>query len=318
MSDISYTTEEIGKLLKVSKVTVYDLIKKGDLPSFRVGKQMRVDAADLEAYKNREKASPFKLPSDFQERSQPVPAAPFASNSTGNPTIVITGQDISIDILARQMEKHIVGARPLRAYMGSLDGLIALYRGECDMVSTHLFDGETGTYNLPYISRIFIGSPFLVVNLLTRHTGFFVAKGNPLKLRGWSDLKKPGLSIVNREKGVGSRVLLDEQLRLLGMKAELLKGYGTEESNPIAVAAKVASGEADVGIGNEKSATMIDGVDFIRLIEERVDLVMLKKPENHEWIQAVVEILNDETFRAQLRAIPGYDLSKTGQIMLET
>jgi putative molybdopterin biosynthesis protein len=313
MSDISYTAEEISKLLKISKVTVYDLIKKGDLPSYRVGKQMRVDAADLEAYKQREKGIPYTAQAESSDR-------PYLSTSSpaGMRTIVITGQDISVDILAAHIDKHVSGIRPLRAYVGSLDGLISLYRGECDMVSTHLLDGETGEYNLPYIRRILIGSSYLVVNLLSRQCGFFVRKGNPLGLRGWSDLTKPGLRMVNRQKGVGARVLLDEQLRLHHIKAEQLEGYHIEESNPLGVAAKVASGEADVGIGNEKTASMVDNVDFVRLIEERCDLVMLKKAENQEWIRSVLRILNSPAFVNELQAVPGCDLSKTGQIMLET
>jgi putative molybdopterin biosynthesis protein len=319
MSDMSYTAEEIAKLLKISKVTVYDLIKKGDLPSYRVGKQMRVDADDLDAYKKREKGVSFNLQAEYSDRpsdrSQSYPAAAAAN---GMRTIVITGQDISVDILARHIEKNITGIRPLRAYVGSLDSLISMYRGECDIVSTHLLDGETGEYNLPYIRRIFIGSSYIVANLLSRQCGFFVSKGNPLDLHGWNDLKRPGLRMVNREKGVGARVLLDEQLRLHGIRADQLNGYDIEESNPIGVAAKVASGEADIGIGNEKTAAMMDNVDFVKLIEERVDLVMLKRPDNREWIQSVIQILNSQAFLNELRAVPGTDLSKTGTIMLET
>lgn len=277
MSEMSYTVEEIARLLRISKVTVYDLIKKGDLVSYRVGKQMRVDAADLDAYKKREKGVSPNPQEDFTDRpADRSPSYPAVAAANGMRTIVITGQDISIDILARHIEKNVMGIRPLRAYVGSLDSLISLYRGECDVVSTHLLDGETGEYNLPYIRRIFIGSSYLVVNLLSRPCGFLVAKGNPLDLHGWKDLKRPGLRMVNREKGVGARVLLDAQLCLHGIRSERLIGYDQEESNPIGVAAKVASGEADIGIGHEKTAAMMDNVDFVKLIEERVDLVMLK------------------------------------------
>ncbi|MEK3724417.1 helix-turn-helix transcriptional regulator [Paenibacillus sp. FSL H8-0034] len=319
MSEMSYTVEEIARLLRISKVTVYDLIKKGDLVSYRVGKQMRVDAADLDAYKKREKGLSPNLQEEFTDRpADRSPSYPAVAAANGMRTIVITGQDISIDILARHIEKNVAGMRPLRAYVGSLDSLISLYRGECDVVSTHLLDGETGEYNLPYIRRIFTGSSYLVVNLLSRPCGFLVAQGNPLDLHGWKDLKRPGLRLVNREKGVGARVLLDAQLSLHGIQSERLIGYDQEESNPIGVAAKVASGEADIGIGNEKTAAMMDNVDFVKLIEERVDLVMLKKPHNREWIQALLQILNSEAFLNELRVIPGTDISQTGTVMLET
>jgi len=320
--DISYTTEEIAKLLKISKLTVYDLIKKGELPAYRVGKQMRVDASDLEAYKR--KAKGIKVPSEEPSRAAAgtigtTGSASFPLSPTGGQRpIVITGQDVSLDILAKHMEKTIPGIRPLRAYVGSLDSLIAMYRGESDIVSTHLLDGDTGEYNLPYIRKLLIGSSYLVVNLLSRRAGLYVQRGNPKKLRDWSDLGSAGLRLVNRERGSGARVLLDEQLRLHGISASKLEGYDREENNHLGVAGKVASGEADVGVGIEKAAAIVGGVDFIPLIKERYDLVLLKRPDNREWIEAVLRILRSEPFLSELRSISGYDLSLAGQVLFET
>ncbi|THF79516.1 helix-turn-helix transcriptional regulator [Cohnella fermenti] len=306
--DISYTTEEIAKLLKISKLTVYDLIKKGELPAYRVGKQMRVDASDLDAYKRRSKG--------IREPAEEPPRPVNASGSLR--PLVITGQDVSLDILAKHMEKSIPGVRPLRSYVGSLDSLISMYRGESDIVSTHLLDGDTGEYNLPYIRKLLIGSSYLVVNLLSRRAGLYVEKGNPKQLRGWSDLGQPGLRFVNRERGAGARVLLDEQLRLHGIAGSKLDGYDWEENNHLGVAGKVASGEADVGIGIEKAAAIVGGIDFIPLIQERYDLVLLKRPDNLEWIEAVLRILRSEAFLRELQAISGYDLSQTGRVLYET
>ncbi|WP_248925005.1 helix-turn-helix transcriptional regulator [Paenibacillus hamazuiensis] len=313
-NDISYTTEEIAKLLKISKLTVYELIKKGELPSYRVGKQMRVDAADLEAYKQRSRGT--KVAEKPITTDSPL-RPPSSSPQNGIRPVVITGQDISLDILAKHIEKNIPGVRPLRAYVGSLDSLISMYRGEADIVSTHLLDGDTGEYNLPYIRRLLVGSSYVVVNLLSRRAGFYVQQGNPHKLNGWADLGRPGLRLVNREKGSGARVLLDEQLRLHGIRPSELEGYGMEETNHIGVAGKVASGEADVGVGIEKAASIVGNVDFIPLIQERYDLVLLKKTENHDWIQAVLQILKSNALHQELSAISGYDLSLTGQILYE-
>jgi len=314
-SDISYTTEEIAKMLKISKLTVYDLIKKGELPSYRVGKQMRVDAADLEAYKQRAKGTrTASIPVQAAD-NLPLSAAPAMN---GVRPLVVTGQDISLDILVKYMEKGIPGVRPLRAYVGSLDSLIAMYRGESDIVSTHLLDGDTGEYNIPYIRKLLVGSSYMVVNLLSRNAGLYVQKGNPRGLSGWSDLARPGLRMANREKGSGARVLLDEQLRLHGIRPEQLDGYEEEQTNHIGVAAKVASGDADVGIGIEKAAAIVGQVDFIPLIQERYDLVMLKKPENRAWIGALLDILRSEEFRKELQTIAGYDLSRTGEVLFET
>jgi putative molybdopterin biosynthesis protein len=314
-NDISYTTEEVAKLLKISKLTVYDLIKKGELPSYRVGKQMRVDASDLEAYKQRAKG----MMSSEKSTAADHPASPAAALTvTGVRPIVITGQDISLDILAKHIERHVPGVRPLRAYVGSLDSLFAMYRGESDIVSTHLLDGDTGEYNIPYIRRILVGSSYVVVNLVSRSAGLYVQKGNPRGLRDWNDLRQPGLRLVNREKGSGARVLLDEQLRLHGIRAETISGYDAEQTNHLGVAGKVSSGEADVGVGIEKAASIVGNVDFIPLIQERYDLVLMKKSDNRVWLDAVVRILQSEGLRKELSSIHGYDLSLTGQILYET
>ncbi|WP_139995069.1 helix-turn-helix transcriptional regulator [Paenibacillus paridis] len=314
-SDISYTTEEIAKLLKISKLTVYDLIKKGELASYRVGKQMRVDPADLEAYKRRAKGMQSH---ERSPQSEPAPAYHAVTSPKGPHPVVITGQDLSLDILAKHMEKNIPGIRPLRAYVGSLDSLISMYRGESDIVSTHLLDGDTGEYNLPYIRKLLVGSSYRVVNLLSRNAGLYVKQGNPLAITSWKDLGRQGLRLANREKGSGARVLLDEQLRLHGISANKLAGYELEQNNHIGVASKVASGEADVGVGIEKAAAIVGQIDFIPLIQERYDLVMLKTEQNQAWLASLLHILQSDAFKSELQNIAGYDLSRTGEVLLET
>lgn len=313
--DVSYTTEEIAKLLKISKLTVYDLIKKGELPSYRVGKQMRVDHADLEAYKQKHKGLQINERPTNTDRTK---SSHMQASITGLRPIVITGQDPSLDILTKHLEKNTVGIRPLRAYVGSLDSLISMYRGESDIVSTHLFDGDTGEYNLPYIKKLLIGSSYTVVNLLSRNAGLYVQKGNPLQLKEWSDLGNQALRIANREKGSGARVLLDEQLRLHGIKSKQLIGYEQEHTNHLGVASKVSLGEADVGVGIEKVAVIVGNIDFIPLIQERYDLVMMNTPDNQAWIHSLLGILRSKDFKKELQSISGYDLSRTGEILLET
>lgn len=369
---ISYTTEEIARLLKVSKLTVYDLIKKGDLPAYRVGKQMRIDHDDLEQYKQRSKdgmlrenAGQLQL-QEFQSGGLAhVPAsglAPDVANhlppeqrgteeagaspafvhaayarpeeilrNVGNvqpiteepvtppvnmKTIVITGQDTSLDLLARYMEKE-QRYRPLRSFAGSMDSLVSMYMGNSDIVSTHLFDGETGEYNLPYVNKLMVSHPFTLINLASRRAGLYVQRGNPKRITEWQQLDQRGIRIVNRERGAGARVLLDEQLRLHHIRPSTLQGYDREETSHIAVAARIAAGEADVGVGSEKAAALV-GVEFVPLTLERYDLVVLNKPENAEWIALLKRILQSTEFQNELKAIGGYDLSRTGEILHES
>lgn len=324
MSEPSFTPEEIAALLKISKLKVYDLIKKGELPSYRVGKQMRVDASDLEAYKLKAKGlkasqsemgGRVAMPLTDTTNSAPTQ---FNSHATRDRTIIITGQDISLDILANHMEKQVPGYRPLRSYAGSLGSLVSMYLGQSDIVSTHLLDGDTGEYNIPYVRKLFVGQSYVVVHLLARTAGLFVKKGNPHDLQSWSDLNKNGIRIVNRERGAGARVLLEEQLRLQNIIPSSLTGYEIEENNHIAVAGKVASGEADVGVGIEKAAQIVTGVDFVPLIQEQYDLVMMKRPDNQNWIDRVIAILRSSSFRNELATIQGYDLTRTGEIIYES
>lgn len=309
--DKSYTTEEIANLLRISKLTVYDLIKKGELPAYRVGRQMRVDAADLEAYKAWAKGAYSRQPSYI------APSVPQEQPPAMTRNIIISGQDVSLDLLASELEKQEDSFRALRSYVGSINSLIAMYRGEADVVSTHLYDGDTEEYNVPYVRRLLSGHSYLMVNLVSRWAGFYVQKGNPRKLGSWEDLKKPGIIMVNREKGSGARTLIEEKLRQHSITGREILGYDREEKNHLAVAGAVARLEADVGVGIEKASLMV-GVDFIPLIRERYDLVIMKKKENELLIHAIREILSSTSFRQALEAIGGYDLTHTGEVMYET
>src|SRR5699024_8854766 len=160
MKDNDLTTEEVAKQLKVSKLTVYDLIKKGKLPSYRVGRQIRVERDALHAYKNH---------------SQSQPSITTGITPTKNASqLIISGQDNSLDVLAKQLTESMSSLQFLRAYTGSLDGLIAMYQDKADIVSTHLFDGETGTYNLPYTHKILGSKSYIVIHLMKRRAGLFV------------------------------------------------------------------------------------------------------------------------------------------------
>ena len=307
-TELSYTIEEVSQLLKVSKLTVYDLVKKGDLPVFRVGRQMRIDAKDLDHYIHTHKTN--------QSHTLPAAAADVAPTPQDSKTIVISGQDLVLDILGKYIEKNST-FKPLRSYTGSLNSLISMYNGEGDIVSLHLFDGDTGEYNIPYIKKILVGHSFVLINLLARKAGFYVKMGNPLKLATWTDLSRSNLKIINREKGSGARILLDEQLRINGIPSGTIKGYECEESNHLSVASAISAGMADVGIGNEKAAKIV-GIDFVPLITERYDLVMVKNRHSEKLISTVREILSSQQFQSEIHSLGDYDTSNTGRIIYET
>jgi putative molybdopterin biosynthesis protein len=307
--ELSYTIEEVSQLLKVSKLTLYDLVKKGELPVFRVGRQMRIDAKDLEIYINDHKTN--------QNPTFQSPVVDLHRNETKDShNIVISGQDLVLDILGKHIEKNST-YKPLRSYTGSLNSLISMYNGECDIVSLHLFDGDTGEYNLPYIKKILVGFPFILINLLSRKAGLYVQKGNPLNITTWTELNRDDVKIINREKGSGARILLDEQLRINKIPSRNIKGYEHEESNHLSVASAVSTGIADVGVGIEKAAKIV-GIDFVPLITEKYDLVILKTPESERLISTVKGILSSHQFQSEVNSIGDYDTSQTGKIIYET
>lgn len=320
MPDTTLTPIEVAEILKISKNTVYELIKRGELNCYKVGKKLRIDLKDVEEYKNSTKS--IKVKSNMDKPAfNPIVAnnsailnetMPYGSN------IVICGQDVMLDILSRHLQCHPNGIQALRSYVGSYNGLYELYMGRVHAATAHLWDGETGIYNIPYVKRLLPGIETIIIHLAVRMQGFYVAKGNPKNIKDWQDLKRQDIVLINREKGSGSRILLDEHLRKLNVLSSSLQGYERECSTHLAVASAVARGSADLAIGNEKTGLQVNGVDFIPLQKERYELVLKKEDLSKPHFQALVNIINSEEFRIELEGIGGYDLTELGKIVAET
>ncbi|HUW66144.1 MAG TPA: helix-turn-helix transcriptional regulator [Spirochaetia bacterium] len=315
--DASLTPEEVAEVLRIARNTVYELIKRGELTAYRVGRKIRVDAQDVESYKRQGKKTESPLP-DSTGRSV-VPSSPATSP---HPNVlpgemVICGQDVILDILTRHLERHPCGGRAFRSHIGSFDGLLAVYRENAHLTAAHLWDGDTGTYNVPYVRRLLPGIPAIIIHLAGRRQGFYVAAGNPKKIEDWPDLLREDVRLVNREKGCGTRVLLDEKLRLLGLNRRLIRGYDREENSHLGVASAVARGEADVGMGNQKAALQVRGVAFVPLQNERYELVMRKEDLAKPMFRTVLDILQSPEYHRELAGLGDYDLSETGKIVAE-
>ncbi len=213
------------------------------------------------------------------------------------------------------MEDHPGETRVFRSHQGRYNGLYSLYREDVHTASCHLWDGDSNTYNLPYIQRMVPGIPARVIHLVKRMQGLYVPKGNPKNIRSWEDLVRRDVTIVNREKGAGTRVLLDEHLRLLGCTGSKVKGYNREESSHLSIVSAVARGDADTGLGNEKSALQSSEIDFIPLQQESYDLVMLREKADQPRYAALIEIIQSEAFRKAIDGLGGYDTENTGTIL---
>ena len=307
--DISYTAEEVAKILRISRFTVYELIKRGELIAYKAGRKMRIDGADLANYKKKTKgAAPF-----VQNTTMPSTGSVF-DIQTG---LILCGQDVVLDILTRQLERQMRTIRVLRQYAGSLDGLISLYNRTVNLATVHLWDADTNEYNLPYVRRYLPGMRATIINLVYRMEGFYVAPGNPKQISTWADLCRSDVRFVNRERGSGARVLIDEHLRKLDIDSRHIIGYEKEEMSHLAVASCVARGDADVGVGTEKAAMQVQNAEFIPLQKERYDMVILKQDLEKPHFQALITILRSNAFQQEVAGMGGYDLSRMGDVMAE-
>ena len=320
--DTALTPQEIADILKISKSTVYDLIKKREINSYRVGKKVRVDLKDVEAYKNKTKNiksgtdNPVTPATLFTHAS--TDAMPLNEESVEENSFVISGQDTILDILCRYLDCYPSGTRVLRSYEGSYNGIYALYCGRVQVATAHIWDSKTGQYNISFVERMLPGTPAVIIRLVGRMQGFYVAKGNPKGIKGWEDFSRSDITIVNREKGSGTRILLDEHLREMNILGRNINGYSRECISHLATASIIARGGADLGIGNEKACSQVQGVDFIPIQKEKYDLIIKKEDIHHPAVTAILDIIRSEEFQMEIAGIGGYDISEMGQIVAET
>ena len=227
-------------------------------------------------------------------------------------TIVAIGShDLTLDVMAQFLAARHPGLRLASANVGSLGGLVALRRGEAHLAGSHLLDTETGEYNTSYIRRYLPDQESVVVTLAGREQGWMVPPGNPKGLRDWGDAARPDVQLVNRQRGAGTRVLLDFELGKLGIAPAAVRGYEREEYTHLAVAAAVASGAADAGLGIRAAARALK-LDFVPLAHEAYELVMPRRHYESELLRPLLDLLPDGEFRAAVTAMPGYDITHMG------
>lgn len=305
------STQEVANMLNVSKSTIYDLIKRGEIRSYKVGRKVRFTEKDVKEYISRSRDSQSVMNTSVSD----VSSFNLAGDDKKTDGFIICGQDLILDVLSNYMRLH--GVPALRAYIGSYDSLVSLYKNKVNVASVHLWDSDTNTYNIPYVRRLLPGIPTVVIHLTCRMQGLYVQKGNPKGITTWADLGRNDITMINREQGAGSRVLLDENLRLLGIYGSSINGYENETQSHLAVASAVSSGKADVAVGNEKIARQVDNIEFIPLQKERYDLVIRKEYQNTTEIQTLLKIIRSDAFKNEFEHIGGYYTSEMGRIVAE-
>jgi molybdenum cofactor synthesis domain-containing protein len=229
--------------------------------------------------------------------------------------VVIGSHDMSIDFLADILQRRH-GIRLVSANVGSMGGLMSLRRNETHCSGIHLLDHESGDYNLSYLQKQLPQQHWLLVNLAQRQQGLIVKKGNPLGIKSLQDLTQEGLRYINRQKGAGTRILLDYLLKELNLSPAQINGYTREEYTHLAVAAAVKNDAADTGLGIYASAHVMD-LDFIPVSEERYDLCILTDLLNQERLDTLLNTIESAEFKESLLQVGGYKVDMTGKIMFK-
>ncbi len=233
-------------------------------------------------------------------------------------TLVFIGShDNILDIMANELHRQRPVIRISSAHVGSMGGITAIRRNEAHLAGTHLLDEESGEYNIPFIRRFLADVPLLLINLAHRQQGLLVAPGNPRGISGIHDLAHSDLIFINRQRGAGTRLLTDKVLRREKIDPAAIRGYGNEEYTHMNVAAAVAGGSADAGMGILAAANAL-GLEFIPVAEERYDLIILKRFMEDEKIMAVLQLIRyNRNFQNKVLALGGYDLRDCGKVMYE-
>lgn len=241
-----------------------------------------------------------------QESGAAQPQAHNALRFNGSHDLVLTW-------LAAHFPEIAPGFKLSLQFSGSLGGLIALAASQADLAGAHLWDAETGEYNVPFVRRLLPGKRIALVTLAHRRSGFILPEGNPRQLKALPDLLQPGLRFANRNEGSGTRVWLDSQLHTLGIDSAAISGYTQGLPTHSAVAQAVAESRADVGLGLQ-AAALSYGLDFVPLLLDRYDLVIPAASVETFPYQALRDWLCSPTARTEIEKLGGYETGETGQI----
>jgi len=301
MSEEMMSTKEVAKYLSIHEKQVYALIKSKKIPSTRVTgkwvfpKKLIDDWIDSSAKSGLEQA---------RQKSRRIEGALLASGSN----------DPILDMLQTYMKKSYPEFYVFSANTGSTDGLKALNMGYTDIAWSHLFDPKSGEYNIPFLSTYLSNVKPVVINLFYRDLGFIVAPPNPFHIRGFEDLTQKRIKFINRQKGSGTRVLLDHHLKRLQIPPSKINGYGREVYTHFEVGLSILSKEADVGMATIVVSKLL-GLPFIPITQESFDMLLDQSTFFGKGVQAFIDILNSKEFRNRVERLGSYDFKNSGKIL---
>lgn len=227
--------------------------------------------------------------------------------------VSIGSHDLTLDILGDILSRRFPGYSLSSAHVGSTGGMMALRRNEAHIAGMHLLHEETGEYNVPFLKEFLAEVPITLVTLVEREQGLMVAPGNPKNIHDVEDLTRADVAFVNRQRGAGTRVLLDARLKERGISPAAINGYQREEYTHLSVAAAVGAGSADTGLGVSAAAHWL-GLDFVPLAKERYDLAIPTAFLGNDNVEKLLTVARSAEFKQAVALLGGYHTEKTGLI----
>ena len=284
MSREMFTTKEVAEYLSINEKQVYRLIKEKKIPATRI-------------------TGKWLFPKNLKHSSE-------------NQVVIAGSNDLALELLVKNTNLRQPKYTISISNVGSLAGLIALQNGNCHIAATHLLDLETGEYNSSFISKHFPDLKIVLLNLAHREQGLIVKKGNPLGIKTLDHLASKKVTLINRQEGSGTRVLLDYRLKEKDIDTTAIAGYNKVAYTHMEVALEIFSGAADVGIGIMAAARML-GLNFIPLAKERFDLAIPTEYFSTVAVKALREVLKSEDLKATIVKMGGYETRDTGRVVYE-
>lgn len=301
MAEEIMNTKEVARYLRIHEKQVYALIRTKRIPSTRVtGKWVFPKRLIDEWVESNAKAGLEQA----RHKSKSIEGAILASGSN----------DPILDMLHTYMKKSYPEFFIFSANTGSTDGLKALNLGYTDIAWSHLFDPKSGQYNIPFLDTYLPNLKPVVVNLFRRDLGFVVARKNPFRIRGFEDLTQKGIRLINRQKGSGTRALLDYHLKRLKISASKIQGYDREVYTHFEIGLAILSKEADVGIATIAISRLL-GLQFIPITQESFDMILDQSTFFKKGVQAFIDVLNSQEFKNRVERMANYDFKNSGKII---
>ncbi len=337
-ADDAMNAEEVAAYLGIGKNSVYLMAKEGTLPSYRVGRKLRFTLEGIHSYLDSTRTGPADPPSKVGSpaggsfsTSSPFASARFSATDRETPSceiaraaalfraadspFIVAGEVNACAAVASYLNDE--GVFVQHVPMTDYSALVSLYAGTADIALTGLYDLKTNAYNVPFVQRLVPGVSAVVFRLLSRRVGFAVSPGNPKGLSGWGALLRAGVRLANREPGCGHRVLLDQKLRSMEARADNIDGYADPRFGEAAAASLVAQGTADVAVIRSGLVRCEDGLEFIDMQREWIDMTVVKTERTRPLLRSLRAMVSDGGFFEGVARADDADASGGGAILYE-